>query len=100
MVLSPRFQRMGDLAAGTLVIHRVPVAESLTLPDIQPRPATIPLSLADQVAITSFTQRHQQLTESRQQELACILKETLHYDDKQAVKTLQAIGCWLLGGGR
>lgn len=100
MVLGERFQRMGDLAAGTLVIHRVDVSDMLSLPDVEPRPAHIPLTLEDQIAITSFAQRHQQLTQSRQQELAEILSETLNCPHDQAVNTLQGIGSWLLGGKR
>jgi hypothetical protein len=99
MVVSSRFQRMGDLAAGTIVIHQESAKAPLTLPDVLPRAPMIPLLLEDQIAIIDFTQRHNQLSLSRQEELSSIVKEVLHTDGEQAVARLQGIGCWLLGGG-
>lgn len=100
MTLSGRFQRLGDLAAGTLVIHQEQQMNTLSLPDIPPRIPPVALSLADQVAVINFTQRHQQLTRSRQQELAAIIQDLMQSNSEQAVEHLQGIGCWLLRGQR
>jgi uncharacterized RDD family membrane protein YckC len=98
MVLSNRFQRLGDLAAGTIVIHQASVSTLITLPTVLPRAPMVPLLLEDQIAIIEFTQRHNQLSFSRQQELANIIKQVLQTDDEHAVTRLQEIGCWLIGG--
>lgn len=100
MTLSRHFQRLGDLAAGTLVIHQEQEMACLSLPDIPPRTPPVPLSLEDQVAVISFTQRHQQLTRSRQQELAAIVQDLMQSDREHVVEHLQGMGCWLLRGQR
>jgi uncharacterized RDD family membrane protein YckC len=100
MTLSGHFQRLGDLAAGTLVIHQEQQMNTLSLPDIPPRIPPVALSLEDQVAVINFTQRHQQLTRSRQQELAAIVRDLMQSNSEQAVEHLQGIGCWLLRGQR
>lgn len=100
MTLSGNFQRLGDLAAGTLVIHHEQQMDRLTLPDIPPRTPPVALSLEDQVAVIGFTQRHQQLTPSRQQELAAIVQDIMQSDREHVVEHLQGVGCWLLRGQR
>ncbi len=100
MMFSRHFQRLGDLAAGTLVIHQEQKKANLSLPDIPPRTPPVELPLDGQIAVIGFTQRHQQLTHSRQQELADIVKDLIHSDSEHAVQHLQGIGCWLLGSRR
>jgi uncharacterized RDD family membrane protein YckC len=100
MTLSCRFQRLGDLAAGTVVMHQEQEMAPLSLPDIPPRTPPVALSLEDQVAVIAFTQRHQQLTRSRQQELAAIVQGLMQSDSEHIVEHLQGMGCWLLRGQR
>ncbi len=97
MSISRHFQRLGDIAAGTLVVHRSKPTANQSLPDNTPIAPPIPLSLEDQRAIVNFTQRHQQLTAERQQELAGILKDMTQRDEQKAVNYLHNIGAWLLG---
>lgn len=97
MVVSTHFQRLGDLAAGSLVIYKAAVQEKLPLPDCPPRTPPIPLSLEDQIAVITFTQRHTQLSFARQEELAEIVTLPLQCEKDHAVTHLQGIGCWLLG---
>ncbi len=98
MCLNRHFQRMGDMAAGTLVIHQRVNQQSMDLPEVEACPPGVSLSLHEQVAIISFTQRHQQLSQSRQEELAAIVAPVLVSEQRPAVQTLQGIGSWLLGG--
>ena len=99
MVSSSKFQRLGDLAAGTLVIHRQIQAHDVEMmPDVIARPPAMPLAAEDQVAIINFTQRHQQLTQARQQELANVLQELTGREGQKAVGYLRSIGQWLVGG--
>lgn len=100
MTLSRHFQRLGDLAAGTLVIHQEQNMENVPLPAVPPCAPPVALALEDQVAVIGFTQRHQQLTRSRQQELAMIVQDLMQSDSAHAVEQLQGIGCWLLRGQR
>jgi len=73
----PLFKRLGDLAAGTLVIYRdAPVVR----PDLPEAPAIIAplvLSLDEQRAVLSFAERQASLAPARVQELAAIVAEPL-----------------------
>lgn len=97
MSVGKHFQRLGDIAAGTIVIHRRPTQKVEKLPDYEPVMSPVPLELEDQIAIISFTQRHSQLSEARQQELADILKHITKQENEASVKYIQGIGAWLLG---
>lgn len=95
--LSQYFQRLGDIAAGTLVIHKPQLQDVPPLPDRVPVMSPVQLDIEDQAALINFTQRHSQLTELRQQELAEILSDVTRQKPQDAVSYLQGIGIWLLG---
>jgi len=97
MILGKQFQRLGDLAAGSVVIYQEQPKTALSLPDCRPRCPQLVLSLQDQVAVIAFAQRHAALSGARQQELADILSGQLPCGSDQAVAYLQGMGCWLLG---
>ena len=97
IVVSNKFQRLGDLAAGSIVIHQPPPQQLRDLPACKPILSPITLELEDQVALIDFTQRHNQLTDSRQQELADILRDITKQQPAQAVTFLRGVGVWLLG---
>jgi uncharacterized RDD family membrane protein YckC len=105
-----RFQRFGDLAAGTIVVHRRPAATSTTattLPDCHPHTPPFALALEDQIAVINFAQRQTQLSQARQEELATILAPTLlaptaqnnsaNKNPAEAVRFWRGVGAWLLG---
>ncbi len=100
MVIDARFRRLGDLTAGTLVIHRERRGEELSLPPVPPRAPAIALDLDDQIAVIAFTQRHQQLSDSRQRELAGLLEPLTGTSGADAVQYLHSVGGWLLGDRR
>lgn len=101
MVINGQFRRLGDLAAGTLVIHRLPQQQSEhNLPEAPPRAPGFSLELDDQIAIIDFTQRHQQISKDRQKELANILQPITKAKDNEAIHQLHGIGGWLLGDRR
>jgi len=98
MCSSKNFQRLGDLAAGSIVIHkRAPGRSSNHLPNVVAVPPPVPLSLDDQVAFTGFLQRQDQLSEGRKRELAEILQALTDKKGEEAVTVVQGIGSWLLG---
>jgi len=72
-----RFQRIGDLVAGTMVIY---VPEKVGVPKIDVdgyEPIPIEMSTDEQRSIVNFAERCSTLTESRQRELANILQPIL-----------------------
>jgi uncharacterized RDD family membrane protein YckC len=69
----PRFKRLGDLAAGTLVIYRDKPAQRPVLPQATPIIAPLLLTLEEQRAVLAFAERQQDLSPARVQELAGIL---------------------------
>ncbi len=98
MCSSQHFQRLGDLAAGSIVIHRRDNSDiAIDLPDVPSQSPPISLSIEDQVALTGYVQRHAQLSEGRKQELADILQELSPKEGAEGVRYIQGIGNWLLG---
>jgi len=73
----PLFRRLGDLAAGTLVIYRDSPAARPDLPEAPTIVAPFRLSLDEQRAVLSFAERQHTLAPARVQELAGILVEPL-----------------------
>ncbi|PKM22518.1 MAG: RDD family protein [Gammaproteobacteria bacterium HGW-Gammaproteobacteria-14] len=95
MLLNTRFQRLGDLAADTLVIHLPDKPVELpTLPGQSIAPDW-PVTLEDQQVLVSLLERQQQLGDPRVQELARFGWPEQH--DKQAQQTAMAISRYLRG---
>ncbi|MCP4981229.1 MAG: RDD family protein [Gammaproteobacteria bacterium] len=97
MLSNRRFQRLGDLAAGTLVISLPQSAKAAVIDDIAPLAPSIALLRTEQSSVIDFLQRSQQLSVPRQQELASILDGVTHDKDDDGVERLHRIGAWFLG---
>lgn len=98
MASTARHQRLGDIAAGTLVVYQERDQRSVDLPDCgRPQPPPLTLERDEQLAIIGFLQRHAQLSPDRQRELADILGPLLPVDGPNRVGYLQGLGRWLLG---
>jgi uncharacterized RDD family membrane protein YckC len=74
MLTHPEFRRLGDIAAGTVVVHVPRPAQVAPLPAGPSRPPAVPLGLAEQQAILTFADRVGRLTPERAAELAAILQ--------------------------
>ncbi|MBH3370028.1 RDD family protein [Pseudomonas carnis] len=93
----PHFKRLGDLAAGTLVVYRelplvrpsIPQAPALRLP--------FALELGEQRAILGFAERQAELSAERVHELAAILAGPLQVPAPRAVEQLNGVARGLLG---
>ncbi len=73
MLVDGSSRRLGDLAAGTLVIHDPETREHGRLHlEAVPRPPPIPLDAAAQRAVLAFAERAPTLTEARAEELAAL----------------------------
>jgi len=97
MLFNRRFQRLGDLAAGTLVISLPQSAKPAEIRDIPPLAPSTSLLRSEQSSVVEFLQRSPQLSESRQRELASILDGVTHEQDDDGVGQLHSIGAWYLG---
>jgi len=93
----PTFKRLGDLAAGTLVVYCDPPSVRPTLPHALPLIAPFALTLDEQRALLGFAERQASLSAERTQELAAILAQPLQVPADQAVAHLNGIARGLLG---
>ena len=98
----PDFRRLGDLAAGTLVIHAEGRDRKLTIPIASPRPPPRGLTLAAQQAILAFGERSERLSLGRREELAETLVGRLDGPEavrgRAAVERVQGYASWLARG--
>ena len=96
MLLSRRFQRLGDLVAKTVVLHKDVIAKN-TEHDIKhvTRPP-MKLTLVEQQALVSYLQRNKSISPARQEELA-LLTESLVEQQKRPVEYLLGIANYLTG---
>ncbi|MCZ6578839.1 MAG: RDD family protein [Gammaproteobacteria bacterium] len=97
MVSNSRFQRLGDLAAGTLVISVRESSKPATIDNITALAPSTSLLKIEQTAMVDFLHRSQQLSHPRQQELASILDGVTHGKNDDGVDQLHRIGAWFLG---
>jgi len=93
----PSFKRLGDLAAGTLVVYRERATTKPTLPSADATESPIALTLAEQQALIAFAERHSTLSSERRLELATILAEPLQVAPAQAEARINGIARGLVG---
>lgn len=70
MLLNRDFKRLGDLAAGTIVVHTERAAKPVAIPAAEPLPPTLALALVEQRAIIDFAERRAKWSDARAAELA------------------------------
>jgi uncharacterized RDD family membrane protein YckC len=95
MCIDPAFRRLGDLAAGTLVVHSAPPTAHGAVPDVTPLPPAISLTLDEQRAVIAFAERAGRLTSERAQELAAIPELLVAGGEPR--RMLERIAAWLVG---
>lgn len=99
MLLRPDFKRLGDLAAGTLVVHVPRPPSGGALPAGTPRPPANRLSARAQSAIVAWAARVPRLTEARAEELAALAAPVAvpRAREDQRVAALAGVAQWLMG---
>lgn len=97
VLMSRQFQRLGDLAAGTIVVYAPKQGSGSKPGDAPAVPLTARLSLDEQQAIVSFGERASLLNTERAEELAAILDPVLDGIDR---KELVGHANWLIGERR
>lgn len=100
MLFSKDFKRLGDMAAGTVVIYTEKENKEDPIPQVKPKAPAIGLTLEEQRSVLSLAERHQQLSPARQEELSNLLPEQLFPNNSgqtNRLKSLHAFANWLRG---
>ncbi|MET1256864.1 RDD family protein [Aliikangiella maris] len=102
MLFSRDFKRLGDLVAGTLVIHQLELQKTETENSAGGIAPKVALNLEEQRAIVNFAERAPRMSESRAAELANYLAPWLNTQKIQQgtespVVQLNKIARWLRG---
>ncbi len=97
MLVDQDFRRLGDLAAGTLVVHREDAGLPPSLPAHRPLAPPAPLGLEAQQAILAFAERSGELSAARRTELAA-LSGLAAAGDRDPAGALLGIANWISRG--
>jgi len=92
------FKRLGDLAAGTLVVYREPKRERQELPVAEPAQPPPGLTLDDQQTLLAFAERSRQLSPQRRAELADILAPVTGEPGEASERVLYGFANWMARG--
>ncbi|MBT9527678.1 MAG: RDD family protein [Rhizobacter sp.] len=97
MLLRRDFKRLGDLAAGTLVVYRDTVALHGKLPLAPATAPARPLAPQEQAAIVAWAGRASRLTPARLDELAVLARSVTPNPQGDATRGLLGVAQWLVG---
>ena len=100
LLLNREFKRLGDMAAGTLVVHDKPVLLHDAPPVATPVPPARPLAQREQAAIRAWAGRARRLTPARFDELAQLAAPVLPPAvgvPRSASDRLLGVAQWLMG---
>ena len=90
-------RRLGDLVAGTLVVHRETGALGAAVPAAPPEPPRLALGLEERRALVGFGERAAGWGAERQAELAGLLEPLTRLRGRHAVERLLSHASWLAG---
>ena len=97
MLFTRDFKRLGDLAAGTVVVHREPDSLGFSVKSAPPVPPPVKLELPEQLAVINFAKRLATWSDQRARELAVILRPLTGAHGHDGVARLLGMANWLLG---
>jgi len=99
MLINKDFKRIGDLAAGTVVVYEeeLLLGGKAAIPKEQPLTIPVKLGLEEQQAIINFADRGQQLSKARSIELANIVTPLTGETGEAAIKRLYQFANGLIG---
>lgn len=97
MLLNRDFKRLGDLAAGTIVVYQDRAALKVNIPDVPAMAPPLGLNLAEQRAVITFAERSQRLTDVRSEELADLLTPVTGVEGRAGIQRLYQMANWLVG---
>ena len=93
----PHARRLGDMVAGTLVVHNEREREAAAAPVNAVLAPSAGLQPAEQAAVVAFGERAPMLTPARQEELANIVEPLTGSRGQSGVLRLYGMANWLLG---
>jgi uncharacterized RDD family membrane protein YckC len=96
-LFSRDFQRVGDLVAGTLVVHVPDIPRTMPIPMAPTIALPLALSLEEQSALLAFGERSSQLNPARAEELAAILEGLTGLRGEPGVAALQGMARHIRG---
>lgn len=97
MALNNKYKRLGDWAAGTMVVYLEDKKLNLVSQTKDILPPKFDLSTEEQLAIIQFFERSEELSQARQAELASILSAVLKAEGSEASDKLKAIARFYAG---
>lgn len=98
VLVTGRFQRLGDLAAGTIVVYTEQESYSTSaLEGVKPVAPTHPLNQERQMAFINFALNRGQMSQSRQNEIADIIRPRMPLNAPDTSDYVRGVGKWLLG---
>jgi uncharacterized RDD family membrane protein YckC len=98
MLLRADARRLGDIAAGTLVVYRAETPRPGSFAAAEPVAPPLPLTSRQRAAITAFAWRARQLTPERAEEIATLAAAACGGSEAQGVRLrLIGIARWLHG---
>jgi uncharacterized RDD family membrane protein YckC len=100
MLMRRDFKRLGDIAAGTLVVYQPQRANPPALSNVEPLAPARRLSARDQAAVIALAARASRLTSDRLDELAALAASVSGDAGKsgpEVTRRVLAVSQWLLG---
>lgn len=98
LLIDRRFRRLGDLAAGTLVIYADPPPRRRAIPRRPARTPAQPLDMATRRAILDFAERSNRLSPGRAAELAALIANDPGLEGDAALEHVLGIANWAAHG--
>ena len=96
MMLNKRFQRLGDLVASTVVLHKALDYPAIEQDETQAVTPPVALQLNEQQALIQFQQRIPYISTDRAEELARLTLPLVE-KDQQATPQLLGFANWIMG---
>jgi len=98
VVVTRRFQRLGDLAAGTVVVYnKSQNEETISIENIAAVSPSHPLTEEQQMAFMNFALNRNNISLDRQNEISEIVRPCLPNDIDDSTAYVRGVGKWLLG---
>ena len=103
MLLRRDCKRLGDIAAGTIVVHEPRIDSRMSLGSIAPVVPAVPLSPQDQAALIALAARAPRLTSERLDELAAlaaVVADNAGRRGPEVTERVLGVASWALGRRR
>lgn len=100
MLIDRDFRRLGDLAAGTIVVHTEEAKQPRPLPEAEAVLPPVTFHREERRALLDYAERSTQLSHERSAELADLLSPITGAEGEQGVQVLHGYAAWIAGRER